>query len=510
MAISYLRRAASSVLMAAFAASRPALVPANFCSMAATRFGREAISSFKRRISRSACCSSIRFCTSGSIVENGTEIILAWASRQPGCRGDSCPEAEPQYCTPDLRLTLFQTKISFSEPLVKRTTPLIFSVFLTSALALCQSAPQQTAKKLTIEGIFAEGGITGRAPETIKWSPDNKKISFVQRDDSGEHGQLWYVDATTGEKKVLVSEVKLQALAPPLSKIKDEREKERITRYNVAAYEWAPDSRHLLFNAQGQLWMYDTESGTAVQFTSNPEPSSDTKFSPDGSHVAYIRKHNLYVRPISGKGEKQLTKAKDENLLDGEVDWVYAEELGVRSNYFWSPYGKEIACLTVAERAVPAYPIVDWLPTHAKLDMEKYPKAGDTNPSVRLGVVGASGGKVKWISLTKETNIYIPRFGWVRDGLLWAEVMNRAQDTMDLYFIETPSGHSRKVLTESSPDAWVNVNDDFRILKSGDRFLWSSWRDGHTHLYLYSFDKQNLLAADAKLEKQLERGDYEV
>src|SRR6266436_5399439 len=107
--------------------------------------------------------------------------------------------------------------------------------------------------------FFDECGITGRVPETIKWSPDNKKISFVQRDDSGEHGQLWYVDATTGERKVLVSEVKLQALAPPLSKIKDEREKERITRYNVAAYEWAPDSRHLLFNAQGQLWMYDTE-----------------------------------------------------------------------------------------------------------------------------------------------------------------------------------------------------------------------------------------------------------
>jgi len=399
---------------------------------------------------------------------------------------------------------------------VKRTTLLIFSVFLTSALALCQSAPQQTAKKLTIEGIFAEGGITGRAPETIKWSPDNKKISFVQRDDSGEHGQLWYVDATTGEKKVLVSEVKLQALAPPLSKIKDEREKERITRYNVAAYEWAPDSRHLLFNAQGQLWMYDTESGTAVQFTSNPEPSSDTKFSPDGSHVAYIRKHNLYVRPISGKGEKQLTKDKDENLLDGEVDWVYAEELGVRSNYFWSPDGKEIAFLQMDETAVPAYPIVDWLPTHAKLDMEKYPKAGDPNPNVRIGAISSGGGKPKWISLTEEQDIYIPRFGWVRDGLLWAEVLNRTQDSMNLYFVDAHSGRSRKVLTESTPDAWINLMDDFRItdgrlvLNSGDRFLWPSWRDGHTHLYLYSFDKQRPLAADAKLERELTQGNFEV
>ena len=386
---------------------------------------------------------------------------------------------------------------------------------LTLAMAsrgIAQSTAAETSpkKQLTIEAIFAEGSLTGRAPETVKWGPDGSRVSFVQRDDSGEHGELWYVDAATGEKKILVSEAKLAMLSPPPEKIKDEREKERLTRYHVAAYSWAPDSKHLLFDSQGQLWLYDLSNGTAVQFTSAPEPSEDPKFSPDGSHLAYVRKHNLFVRPISAKDEKQITIDKDESLLNGEVDWVYAEELGVRSNYFWSPNNKDIVFLQMNENLVPTYPITDWLPTHPKVDMEKYPKAGDPNPSVRLGVVGADGGKVKWISLTKETNIYIPRFGWVRDGLLWAEVMNRPQDTMDLYFIETHSGHSRKVLTESSPDAWVNVNDDFRILKSGDRFLWSSWRDGHTHLYLYSFDKQNLLAADAKLEKQLERGDYEV
>jgi len=66
------------------------------------------------------------------------------------------------------------------------------------------------------------------------------------------------------------------------------------------------------------------------------------------------------------------------------------------------------------------------------------------------------------------------------------------------------------VLTESAPDAWVNVNDDFRILKSGDRFLWTSWRDGYTHIYLYSFNASDPVASDAKLERQLESGDYEV
>jgi len=89
-------------------------------------------------------------------------------------------------------------------------------------------------------------------------------------------------------------------------------------------------------------------------------------------------------------------------------------------------------------------------------------------------------------------------------------VLNRKQDLMDLYFIDAHSGKSRKVMTESAPDAWIEVNDNFRILKSGDRFLWTSWRDGYTHIYLYSFNAANPLADDAKLERQLESGDYEV
>ena len=93
------------------------------------------------------------------------------------------------------------------------------------------------------------------------------------------------------------------------SKIKDEREKERVTRYHVAAYTWSPDSKHLLFDSQGQLWYYSLDTGTAVQLTSSPDPSEDPKFSPDGKRLAYVRKHNLYVHPVSGEeGERPLTR----------------------------------------------------------------------------------------------------------------------------------------------------------------------------------------------------------
>ncbi len=366
-------------------------------------------------------------------------------------------------------------------------------------------------KPLTIEAIFAPGGLNGRGPENSEWSPDGTKLSFVQRDDAGEHGELWYVDAATGEKKVLVSAAKLASLAPDANKVTNERERERLTRYHVAAYVWAPDSKHLIFDSQGQLWLYDLTTGTAVQFTSAPDPSGDPKFSPDGSHVSYTRKHNLFVRPISGDVERQLTKDTKDDLFNGDIDWVYAEELDVRSNYFWSPDSKQIVFLHMDETKVPTYPIANLIPTHPTVDNEKYPKVGDPNPTVKLGVVDAGRGKVRWISLTSDEEAYIPRFGWVRDGVIWAEVLNRTEDKMDLYFIDAKSGKSRIVLTESTPGAWIDFEHvEVRFLNSGGGFLWPSWRDGNMHLYYYTFDKQNPMGADAKLERQLTQGDFEV
>jgi dipeptidyl-peptidase-4 len=381
-----------------------------------------------------------------------------------------------------------------------------------NVMAWAQAAAQTTPPQpLTIETLYQPGGLGGRGPETTEWSPDGTKLTFVQRDEKGEKGELWYVDAATGEKKVLVSSAKLASLDPDVNKVKNEREKERLTRYHVAAYLWAPDSKHLIFDSQGQLWLYDLGTETAVQFTSAGDPSGDPKFSPDGGHLAYVRKHNLYVRPISGKNEKQLTKDSGDNLFNGDIDWVYAEELGVRSNYFWSPDSKDIVFLHMDETKVPIYPITDWMPTHPNVENEKYPKVGDPNPVVKLGVVDAEKGKVRWISLSGDPESYIPRFGWVRDGVIWAELLNRTEDKMDLYFVDVKSGKSRIVLTETTPAAWIDFEHvEVRFLKSSGQFLWPSWRDGNMHLYRYSFDKLNPIAAEAKLERQLTKGDFEV
>ena len=232
-------------------------------------------------------------------------------------------------------------------------TRLVFLLLTSPVLMHAQNPVMPSAQNehsLTIEAIFADGGILGRALESVMWSPDGSKVSYVQRDDSGEHGALYYVDLATGKPAVLVSSEKLSSLAPPASSIKDERQKEAAQRYSIGAYHWSPDSKHLLFDALGQLWFYSLENGTAVEVTSSAEPVVDPKFSPAGDRIAYVRKHNLYVHDVSRGQEQALTRDGDENLLNGEVDWVYKEELYSRSNYFWSPDGHSIAFLQMNEK----------------------------------------------------------------------------------------------------------------------------------------------------------------
>jgi len=410
---------------------------------------------------------------------------------------------------------------------LKARCAVIILSFLSSLLMFGQSETTASAqepqgsKELTIESIFKDSGILGRAPEWFDWSPDGTKVSFIQREDNSDRGALYFLDVSTGRRAVMISSEKLATLAPSTNTIKDERKREAAERYSITPYHWSPDSQKLLFNSQGQLWLYTLDTGTAVQVTSGSEPSEDPKFSPDGSRIAYIRKHNLYVRPLAGGNERALTKDGDDNLLNGEVDWVYREELYTSSNYFWSPDGKQIAFLQMNEKEVPAYPITDWIPLHATVDQQKYPQPGDPNPEVRLAVVNSDGGKLRWITVSGAStgslplgggpNVLIPRFGWVRSGLLWAMVMNRTQDRLDLYFIEVNSGKAKLMMTEST-DAWIDMHPavNFQVLSSGDRYLWTSWRDGHNHIYLYSFDKENPFVREARVVAQLTHGDWEV
>ena len=185
---------------------------------------------------------------------------------------------------------------------------------------------------------------------------------------------------------------------------------------------------------------------------SDKESGNDPKFSPDGHSISFLRHDSVTVIDLrDNKPQAQVlapvpNPSSGEDVLNGGVDWVYEEELETRSNYFWSPDSKAIAYLQMNETAVPQYPLVDWIPVHANVEMQRYPQPGDANPDVHLGVVSARGGKTGWMKLpVRPGDDYIPRFGWVDENTLWVEVLTRDHKHRSLYFSDIYSGNSEIV-----------------------------------------------------------------
>lgn len=357
-------------------------------------------------------------------------------------------------------------------------------------------------KAWTVEDIFKDGGPTGTPPRNIEWSPDGQLLTFLAPDNTvGKAGDLLALDTTTNKISILATAEKLTSATI------SEKDKDHRARYGMPSYTWAADSKHLILDSAGVISLYDVASQTATRIVDTHNGSGDDpKFSPDAKSISYLRDHNLFVADVKSGREDNLTRTNSDSLLNGEVDWVYLEELEVRSNYFWSPDSQHIAYLQADESKVPEYPLTGLNDTHATIDMQRYPQPGDPNPTVRIGIVSANGSKTKWLDIPQSAgNDYIPRFGWVDGQTLYVEVLTRDQKHLNIYLADAKSGRSHLILDDYD-SKYLDTNYDVTFIDNS-RFIIKSWRSGHTHLYLYTLDP-NL--GTATLTQQLTKGDYEV
>ena len=373
---------------------------------------------------------------------------------------------------------------------------------MSSAPARGQAAAE---KKIAVEDIFAHGPMLGHEPDQLQWSPDGKHLTYM------ESGALLEIDSVTGKTHVMVSRSKMTPLDEPGG---TEQDRDHRDRYHMASYLWSPDAKNLLFDSSGRLWYYDLKTGTGVQIGDSGRASGDDpKFSPDGNSVSFLQNHNIAVirlhDPVhSMVVTQQAPPGKGEVLLNGSVDWVYEEELSTRSNYFWSPDSVHIAYLQMDETNVPQYPITDWIPTHATVEMQRYPQPGDPNPDVHLGVVSMRSGRTDWIKIPLHPgDDYIPRFGWVDKKTLWIEMLTRDHKHRVLYFADLGDDMARPML-DIHDDKFLDENYDVEV-QDGSIVL-TSWSSGHNHIDLYSYNPDRPLSAPAHMERQLTSGDFEV
>jgi dipeptidyl-peptidase-4 len=186
-----------------------------------------------------------------------------------------------------------------------------------------------------------------------------------------------------------------------------------------------------------------------------------------------------------------LTTDGTEKVLNGKLDWVYEEEIygrGQKQAYWWSPDSTRIAFLRLDDTPVPTFVIVDDIPQEQTLERWDYPKAGEPNPLVRLGIAQLSGGAARWVDLDgyPEADRLLVGVAWVPDGKrLVYEVQNRLQTWLDLNMVDLTSGERRTLVRETSK-AWVNPPEDAQPIWLADgSFLWLSERSGWRHVYHY-------------------------
>ena len=362
-----------------------------------------------------------------------------------------------------------------------RTHALVSSFFFAFGLSSIPLQAQAPAIPLTVEKIFAHGPLIGRLPEDIEWSPDGKHLSYL------DGGELVDLDPGSGKPHVLVSRSKIKSLeGAPAS----EQDRDHRARYGMAAYQWAPDSHHLLFDTNGRLWMYDLHNGTGVEIGSSDKPPATIPSSrpmantfPSSARTA----SPLCASRMSAFPPEVLAPSPNEATLNGEVDWVYEEELDVRSNYFWSPDSKSIR-LPANERERRAGLSAYRLDSNARRRCSPALSAAWRRQSSRSHRRCRRAGRPPlWIKLPiNPGQDYVPRLGWVDRKTIWAEVVPRDQKHRILYFADAPErlrARDPQHLRRKIPRRKLQRHS------TTARFVLTSWSDGHNHIQLYSYDQ---------------------
>lgn len=359
-------------------------------------------------------------------------------------------------------------------------------VVVSTALLLAQSAK----KPVTIDELVAR-----HAPPHIEpvWSPNGKLFLYEQKDVV----YLYSIADRKAREWFKLESLKQQAKRPARAQEFDWRNR----RVASESYQWFPNNSDILVAAEGDLFVVHPD-GHFDQITKTEIDEEDPKLSPDGKLVLYRSESNLYKLDLASRRVQQLTSGGTATLLNGELDWVYPEELDIHTATWWSPDSKQIAYFQFDVSHEFVYPQADLLGERAIAEPERYPQAGTPNANVRLGVIAAGGGETKWMDLGDTTNALLARVAWLPDSSKIAvERFSRLQDKLDLLFCDAATGAVHNVLHEQSK-TWINVADNLWLLKSRPEFLWTSERSGFRHIYRYS--------NQGELLGQLTSGNWEV
>ncbi|REE27503.1 dipeptidyl-peptidase-4 [Winogradskyella pacifica] len=360
--------------------------------------------------------------------------------------------------------------------------------FLMTSLVFCQE------KQITLQDIWS-GTFRTEGMQALHSMENGNQYSVLNFDRQSRTSTIDIYDYKTLEKvKTLVSSADISEIQ------------------GFFDYSFNADESKIILTTKsqpvfrrstlGEYYIYDIASKDVTKVSDDlvQEPT----LSPDGTKVAYGFENNLFVKDLKSGNVEQLTTDGEKNkIINGITDWVYEEEFSFVRAFDWNADSNQIAFIRFDESEVPEFSMdVYGSDLYQTQHVFKYPKAGEANSKVSLHLYNLNSKKGSELSVTKDyEDFYIPRLEWTNDAnVLSVQFMNRHQNELDLWMINTKTKTSKVVLAEKDK-AYIDVTFNLTFLKDNS-FIWTSELDGFNHVYHYS--------KDGKLINQVTKGNWEV
>jgi dipeptidyl-peptidase 4 len=388
-----------------------------------------------------------------------------------------------------------------------RTLLIAASVAAPVALA-AQRATSPADTSITVDAIFRRGDFRSAPLPSVHWLKDGKSYLDLAPNAAGG-ADIVRVDVVTGQSRVIADAKSIVDEAGATIEIEDislSDDESKALLFHNSVPVWRANTRgvfHVLDFTTGKIIAVgrttdrnaatpDTTKQPALGRKSDPSFLAApirtglqmfAKFSPDGKQVAFVSDNDLYVTTLATGATKRLTTDGSADIINGTTDWAYEEELDLRDAFRWSPDSRRIAYWRFDQSAVPAFPMVNELTLYPTVGVLRYPKAGQGNSRVQVGVMDLATTKTTWLQTGADTGIYIPRMEWAGNDSLTIERLPRKQNRMDMLMASAATGRVRTIFSDAD-SAYVDVQD-IRWINNGKQLLWLSDKSGWRQVYLY-------------------------
>src|SRR6202162_5139655 len=275
------------------------------------------------------------------------------------------------------------------------------------ALALVVCLPfvagaQEKQRFANMEEALRAGAIlSGRqGPRNVNWIEGGKRYSYTDRDPQTNAPVIRAYDPASGDATTLFT---TSGLTFP----------GKSEPFNYDSFQWAQDSKHLVFQTNFQpiyrksgisdFYIYSlTDRGLQLA----TKGARTAELSPSGGMLGFERGGDMYVTNVSTHTEKRITSDASEHVFNGHFDWVYEEEFGVAQAWKWSPDSRYISYWQLNDSAEPEIQLSDYSGMHQDWERIRIPQPGDSNATVRIGVVNVATGANTWLDTGERGEVY--------------------------------------------------------------------------------------------------------